>query len=280
MRSLMRKEIQKLNKPVLETLTRFHEEMQKAICDCAFKEVTQFPKLRTEIINVASGLLNQTMKSTKLMVDMFLKTQLIYVSAVHKDYQEQVNAVLKKIDTLQLGFDKNMIRHEDNDKYGSHAILERKSLSEESLAAEGKKKTKKWFGSKKKKASSISEISTIQEEPVCKESVYLEEDVNEKSRTALDEIRNTIQAYVEITRDSIQDFVPKSIVNSVIYEMNSNIGVELVMQYNLFIEYFFNRNSLILQMVHLFKPEKIESLIEMSEHDILKQNRAVEMLEV
>lgn len=195
---LVKKQIMRLEDPVLRCVELVHEELQRIVGQCEeAKNLARFPRLHDKIIETVTKMLRTRLPITNEFVKQLVLIELAYINTYHPDFKDAKMMSLK----VQL----NDVDLEDT------RLAKGDSGSNLSTSVDHEPTTKPKFG---------FGVDAAADKRHRKISPKEKKDVNI--------IKRLIHSYFDIVKKNIQDSVPKAIMHNLVNFARMNIQSELV----------------------------------------------------
>jgi dynamin 1-like protein len=205
---LVKKQIMRLEDPVLRCVELVHEELQRIVAQCEeAKNLARFPRLHDKIIETVTKMLRGRLPITNEFVKQLVMIELAYINTYHPDFKDakimSMKVQLNDVD-FEDGPKKQKPQHLGNGDSGSNI-----SSNAGSTVDPTEPKPKFGFGVDIAADKRHRKIS-----PKEKKDVTI--------------IKRLIQSYFDIVKKNVQDSVPKAIMHNLVNFARMNIQSELV----------------------------------------------------
>ncbi|XP_065339611.1 dynamin-1-like protein [Cloeon dipterum] len=284
---LVKRQIRRLEEPSLRCVELVHEEMQRIIQHCGTEvqqEMLRFPQLHERIVDVVTQLLRRRLPTTNSMVENLVAIELAYINTKHPDFYKDAALVpsLSKqheeqeaerpanrrtaapqgpmvgAQEAEVPKNQNMARLNGD---GVSSVLQHQWLSN-IMGPPGRPES----GQPSAENSPLSTPTHLPSTHSPQKPVNLLPEVptqqsrklSEREQRDCDVIERLIKSYFYIVRKSIQDSVPKAVMHFLVNYVKDNLQSELV--------------------VHLYKSDHAEQLLNESEHIARQRKEAADML--
>ncbi|XP_065355788.1 dynamin-1-like protein [Calliphora vicina] len=308
---LVKRQIRRLEEPSLRCVELIHEEMQRIVQHCGNEvqqEMLRFPKLHEKIVDVVTTLLRRRLPATNVMVENLVAIELAYINTKHPDFHKDAALVpsLLKADNIMdpYGHQQQQQQHrrsntpravnsspqvmaqqqymqqqqqqqqrEQQQQQQQQNDLEQNHVNDNSAPSH----PNNWLSNILPPAHTNNRIESIensnQNTPLHNAMVSPIKPVNllpdlpahqnsrrltDKEQKDCDVIERLIKSYFYIVRKSIQDSVPKAIMHFLVNYVKDNLQSELV--------------------THLYKSERVDTLLNESDHIAIRRREAGDML--
>ncbi|KAI8124882.1 hypothetical protein FF38_05829 [Lucilia cuprina] len=302
---LVKRQIRRLEEPSLRCVELIHEEMQRIVQHCGNEvqqEMLRFPKLHEKIVDVVTTLLRRRLPATNVMVENLVAIELAYINTKHPDFHKDAALVpsLLKADNIMdpYGHQQQQQRRsntprainsspqvmaqqqqqqreqqQQQQQQQQQNNLEQNHVNENSTPSH----PNNWLSNILPPAPTNNRIESIENSnqntplhnavvsPVKPVNLLPDLPVHQNSRRLTDKeqkdcdvIERLIKSYFYIVRKSIQDSVPKAIMHFLVNYVKDNLQSELV--------------------THLYKSEKVDTLLNESDHIAVRRKEAGDML--
>ncbi|TMW51268.1 hypothetical protein DOY81_003654 [Sarcophaga bullata] len=306
---LVKRQIRRLEEPSLRCVELIHEEMQRIVQHCGNEvqqEMLRFPKLHEKIVDVVTTLLRRRLPATNVMVENLVAIELAYINTKHPDFHKDAALVpsLLKADNIMEPYGNQQQRRSNTPRAVSsspqvmsqhhvqqlhqqqqHQQQQQQSQNELDQNHVSDALTpshpNNWLSNILPPAPNSSNPSNRIESidnsnqntplhnavvsPVKPVNLLPDLPANQNSRRLTDKeqkdcdvIERLIKSYFYIVRKSIQDSVPKAIMHFLVNYVKDNLQSELV--------------------THLYKSEKVDTLLNESDHIAIRRKEAGDML--
>ncbi|XP_023296459.2 dynamin-1-like protein [Lucilia cuprina] len=293
---LVKRQIRRLEEPSLRCVELIHEEMQRIVQHCGNEvqqEMLRFPKLHEKIVDVVTTLLRRRLPATNVMVENLVAIELAYINTKHPDFHKDAALVpsLLKADNIMdpyghqqqqqrrsntpraVNSSPQVMAQQQQQQQQQQNNLEQNHVNENSTPSH----PNNWLSNILPPAPTNNRIESIENSnqntplhnavvsPVKPVNLLPDLPVHQNSRRLTDKeqkdcdvIERLIKSYFYIVRKSIQDSVPKAIMHFLVNYVKDNLQSELV--------------------THLYKSEKVDTLLNESDHIAVRRKEAGDML--
>ncbi|XP_045470750.1 dynamin-1-like protein isoform X2 [Harmonia axyridis] len=282
---LVKRQIRRLGEPSLRCVELIHEEMQRIIQHCGSEvqqEMLRFPKLYEKIVDVVTQLLRRRLPPTNSMVENLVSIELAYINTKHPDFSKEISMVPSMIKSNESAPKPTRPKS----MFGKHQqpvhFAEPKPLSRSNSNPHLNDEATNWVSnltqqnggeaeneiehlpnnidairneSEKSVLSPLKPVNLLPSVPI-NSSGYRKLSENEEHDCEI--IERLIKTYFYIVRKSIQDTVPKAVMNFLVNYVKDNLQSELV--------------------THLYKADNADQLLDESEHIAHRRKEAADML--
>ncbi|KRZ60542.1 Dynamin-1-like protein [Trichinella nativa] len=251
---LVKRQIKRLLQPSLRCVELVHEELQRIVECCGDdirQEMIRFPKLNDMIIDVVNTLLKLRLPVTNEMVEHLVSIELAYINTRHPDFASaSLISVLKEVKG-DASFPHSYSSSENI------KLLTSTSATTVNDKAGAQKSAKFSYNVVRVEDSSVYNSSGVLGRSTDDESVD-QFQLSDKEQHDCSMIGNLIKSYFMISRKTIQDFVPKTIMHFLVNYIKDHLQSELVRK--------------------VYRPELFDDLLHESEQIAAKRKETVEML--
>ncbi|KAI9586387.1 dynamin-1-like protein [Glossina fuscipes] len=295
---LVKRQIRRLEEPSLRCVELIHEEMQRIVQHCGNEvqqEMLRFPKLHEKIVDVVTQLLRRRLPATNVMVENLVAIELAYINTKHPDFHKDAALVpsLLKADNMVDTYTAQNPRRTNTPRgtNSSPQVLSAQNIHKQQQQLQQEQQNdsieqnhvnetplhpNNWLSNilpphqnipresmessnqntpiHNTSSSPVKPVNLLPDVPATQSSRRL----TDKEQKDCDVIERLIKSYFYIVRKSIQDSVPKAIMHFLVNYVKDNLQSELV--------------------THLYKSEKVETLLNESDHIAIRRKEAADML--
>merc|ERR1712165_395241 len=248
---LVKRQIRRLEEPSLRCVELVHEEMQRIIQHCGNEvqqEMLRFPKLHEKIIDVVTNLLRSRLQPTNSMVENIVAIELAYINTKHPDFYKDASSIGGMLKSPDMEADNR------GQGRGRQGTVDGRSRSQTSRPHSVHFPQQQQQAEETQAAiSPMKPVNLLPEIPT-----QTGRKLNDREQRDVEVIERLIKSYFYLTRKSIQDSVPKSVMHFLVNYTKDNLQSELVRS--------------------LYKADQIETLLSESEHIGQRRKEAAEML--
>ncbi|KAL3077572.1 hypothetical protein niasHS_012278 [Heterodera schachtii] len=273
---LVKRQIQRLEEPSLECVNLVYEEMLRIVQHCGFEiqqEMQRFPRLYEKISEVISLLLSNRLSPTKEFVSNLIKTELAYINSKHPEFESA--AIIKEAATLI-----SSSSHSSNDTTDKVPAQKDKKDGElvngvESEPNSTSNKTEVqnvvsstnqpklpfagWMFNRNSQQSFPIDVNGPMMTTLKQTTKTLTRNLSLTEQRDCITIEKLIESYFRIVKKTIQDMVPKAIMNFLVNYVRDNLQSDLVR--------------------HLYIEQEMEKLLAESDEMANKRAESATMLE-
>lgn len=203
---LVKKQIMRLEDPVLRCVELVHEELQRIVAQCEeAKNLARFPRLHDKIIETVTKMLRGRLPITNEFVKQLVMIELAYINTYHPDFKD-AKIMSMKVQLNDVDFD-----DEPKKQKAAHHLGGGDSggSSNAGSTVDTEPKPKFGFG-----------VDTAADKRHRK--------ISPKEKKDVTIIKRLIQSYFDIVKKNVQDSVPKAIMHNLVNFARMNIQSELV----------------------------------------------------
>lgn len=251
---LAKRQIKRLESPSIQCVHLVYDEMQRTLELCLPKDSAErFPKLHARMTEIVITMLNDRLSPTIQFVENLIASELAYINTRHPDFREATLLYRCLFKNIRNGYTTNASEnwqeneHNNNENTLSFG-LDRIALDESG----GFNGLSDIFQEPEYNEESIADIDSLNEKTDCPKMT-----IREYRECII--IERLIVSYFKIVRKTIQDSVPKAIMNFLVNNVKDNIHSELMSKIS-------------------SCAEDIESLLSEPEHVISKRNDILKMI--
>lgn len=273
---LVKRQIRRLEEPSLNCVDLVYEEMLRIVQHCGFEiqqEMQRFPRLYERIHEVISSVLSSRLHPTKDFVSNLVAIQLAYINSKHPEFASDAafinalqdapayspfhNSAVAVTERVPAAAETSLPTLINGAASSSITELAQKDASNAPSVPPSKFNPAAWF-SRNYQQNANSEMDYSEGMAKTREKTVTRNlSTREKRDCAV--IERLIKGYFLIVRKTIQDMVPKAIMNFLVNYIRDNLQSELVRQ--------------------LYNTEDMEALLAESEEMAQKRAESAEMLE-
>lgn len=312
---LVKRQIRRLEEPSLRCVELIHEEMQRIVQHCGNEvqqEMLRFPKLHEKIVDVVTTLLRRRLPATNVMVENLVAIELAYINTKHPDFHKDAALVpsLLKADNIMDPYGGHQQQQQQQQQRRANTpraitsspqvvahlqqqrdLQQQQQSQQQQLLQQQQNELDQnhvndnptplhpnnWLSNILPPAPANNRVESIENSsqntpihnalPSPVKPVNLLPDLpvhhnarrlTDKEQKDCDVIERLIKSYFYIVRKSIQDSVPKAIMHFLVNYVKDNLQSELV--------------------THLYKSEKVDTLLNESDHVAIRRKEAGDML--
>mmetsp|Transcript_13291 Transcript_13291/g.21813 ORF Transcript_13291/g.21813 Transcript_13291/m.21813 type:complete len:697 (+) Transcript_13291:164-2254(+) len=97
---VVKRQIARLEQPSQECVSLVHDEVRRLVAQCEPPELTTYPMLRMRVLEVANGLIRESLPATQEMVNDLITMELGYVNTDHPDFVGATGAINSMVGQL------------------------------------------------------------------------------------------------------------------------------------------------------------------------------------
>merc|ERR1711899_307068 len=284
---LVKRQIRRLEEPSLRCVELVHEEMQRIIQHCGNEvqqEMLRFPKPHEKIIDVVTNLLRSRLQPTNSMVENIVAIELAYINTKHPDFYKDASSIGGMLKSPDMEADnrgqapfvevnRKVVHHSNTSTPAATPMATTPAATPD--LDQGRGRQGAVDGRSRSQTSRPHSVHFPQQQQQAEETqaaispmkpVNLLPEIptqtgrklNDREQRDVEVIERLIKSYFYLTRKSIQDSVPKSVMHFLVNYTKDNLQSELVRS--------------------LYKADQIETLLSESEHIGQRRKEAAEML--
>ncbi|OBZ90415.1 Dynamin-related protein DNM1 [Choanephora cucurbitarum] len=271
---LVRPQIKLLEAPSLRCVDLAFEELSKICHTCGTKEITRFPQLHAQLVDVVSSLLHERLTPTSDYVESLIAIECAYINTdhpdfpgaagamaeLHKRHREEEKAERKRAARQQL-------MHPDQPHHKTTRSMSITSIASNASSPPRDSFLNAFFNGSQHSINKPS-LGLSTEERFSKMMASLSDELDNEIKVTTSErhdrevelIRYLITAYFNIVRKTIQDLVPKAIMHLLVNFTKETVQNRLVS--------------------HLYREELFANLLQEDPAIATERERCKAMLEV
>lgn len=258
---LVKPQILLLSEPSQRCVELVYEELMKICHKCGTSELSRYPKLKSELVEVVSDLLKERLTPTRSYVESLIDIQRAYINTNHPNFLSATDAMAQISDSQKSKKMNDSLMHaetdiadqvrniDENDKSPGSESADIESPDMHDLNSSKDTFLKYFFGKEREgvghlnsgtgnnrlgstadEESALRAFQTLQVEDIGNGSNVqaTDEILNEKEELECELIRRLIISYFNIVREMIQDQVPKAIMCLMVNHCKDTVQNRLV----------------------------------------------------